>query len=98
MRYRYPSRLIPSFGIRTIVDEYLDGEIPDTMGGLIEAAQGITEASGGTVAGAVMRGIRSHTIMDTVTGMVLNNWGEAEMSLPYNVWFDGDWVQSHPHR
>ena len=29
--------------------------------------------------------------MDTVTGMVFNNWGEAEMSLPHNVWFDGDW-------
>ena len=50
---------------KDIIDEYLDGEIPDTMGGLIEAAQGITEASGGSVAGAVMRGVRSHTIMDT---------------------------------
>ena len=49
---------------------------------LIEAAHSISEASGGSVAGAVMRGIRSHTIMDTVTGMVFNNWGEAEMSLP----------------
>ncbi len=69
-----------------IVDEYLDGVVPDTMAELIEAAQGITEASGGTVAGAVMRGIRSHTIMDTVTGMVLNNWADAEMSLPYSVY------------
>ena len=74
-----------------LVEEYLDGQIPSTMGELIAAARMITEASGGTVAGAVMRGIRSHTIMDTVTGMVFNNWGEAEMSLPYNVWFDGDW-------
>ncbi len=79
------------FWNQDIIDEYLDGEIPDTMGGLIEAAHSISEASGGTVAGAVMRGIRSHTIMDTVTGMVFNNWGEAEMNLPHNVWFDGDW-------
>ena len=40
------------FWNQDIVDEYLDGVIPDTMGGLIEAAQGISEASGGTVAGA----------------------------------------------
>ena len=74
-----------------LVDEYLDGQVPGTMSELIAAAQMITEESGGAVAGAVMRGIRSHTIMDTVTGMVFNNWGEAEMSLPYNLWFDGDW-------
>ncbi|MCY4145525.1 MAG: extracellular solute-binding protein [Chloroflexi bacterium] len=74
-----------------IVDEYLDGVVPDTMAGLIDAAHSISEASGGMVAGSVMRGIRSHTIMDTVTGMVFNNWGEAEMTLPTNVWYDGDW-------
>ena len=74
-----------------LVDEYLDGQVPGTMGELIAAARMITEESGGMVAGAVMRGIRSHTIMDTVTGMVFNNWGDAMMSLPYNLWFDGDW-------
>jgi multiple sugar transport system substrate-binding protein len=76
---------------KELVDEYLDGVVPETMDELIAAAQMISEESGGTVAGAVMRGIRSHTIMDTVTGMVFNVWGEEEMSLPYNVWFDGAW-------
>lgn len=75
-----------------LVDEYLDGVVPATMDELIAAAQSINEQSGGTVAGAVMRGIRSHTIMDTVTGMVFNVLGDEEMSLPYNVWFDGDWA------
>jgi len=74
-----------------LVDEYLDGQVPGAMSELIAAARMITEEGGGAVAGAVMRGIRSHTIMDTVTGMVFNNWGEADMSLPHNVWFDGDW-------
>lgn len=77
---------------KDLVDEYLGGEVPATMDELIAAAQMISEESGGTVAGAVMRGIRSHTIMDTVTGMVFNHWGESEMNLPYNVWFDGDWT------
>ena len=75
-----------------IVDEYLGGELPDTMAGLIEAAQMITDSSGGAVAGASMRGIRSHTIMDTLTGIVLNSWGDADLTLPYNIWFDGDWT------
>lgn len=75
-----------------IVDEYLGGELPSTMDELIEAAKMITEESGGTIAGAVMRGIRSHTIMDTVTGLVFNTWGDDVMELPYNVWFDGGWA------
>ena len=43
-------------------------------------------------AGALMRGIRSDTTMDTVTGMVYNRWGPDEAVLPYNIWFDGDWT------
>ena len=62
------------------------------MDELIEAARLVNEQSGGSVAGAVMRGIRSHTIMDTVTGMVFNAYGGEDVSLPYNVWFDGDWT------
>lgn len=74
-----------------LVDQYLGGQLPETMDELIAAARQISEASGGTVAGAVMRGIRSHTIMDTLTGLVFNVWGDAEMELPYNIWFDGAW-------
>ncbi|UCH25704.1 MAG: extracellular solute-binding protein [Trueperaceae bacterium] len=77
---------------KDIIDQYLGGEVPDTMDGLIAAAKSISEQSGGTVAGAVMRGIRSHTIMDTVTGMVFNAFGADPVELPYNVWFDGDWA------
>lgn len=73
------------------VNEYLDGTIPSTMDGLLAAAKTVSEKSDGAVAGAVMRGIRSHTIMDTVTGMVFNAWGATEAPLPYGVWFDGDW-------
>ncbi len=74
------------------VDEYLGGQVPATMDELIEAAQRISEESGGRVAGAVMRGIRSHTIMDTVTGLVINVTGPDAVDLPHNVWFDGDWT------
>jgi len=74
-----------------IVDEYLGGEVPSTMDGVIDAAAEIKEKSGGSVAGAVMRGIRSDTVIDTLTGIVYNSWGEEPTPLPYNVWFDGDW-------
>ena len=78
---------------KELVDQYLGGVVPQTMPELIAAAKTISEASGGTIAGAVMRGIRSHTIMDTVTGMVFNEVAdELQMTLPGNIWFDGDWT------
>jgi len=74
------------------LDKYLDGVVPTTMGELVAAAATVAEAGAGDgVAGAVMRGIRSDTIMDTLTGFVLNTWGEADAPTPYNVWFDGAW-------
>ena len=73
------------------VNTYLDGEMPGTMEELLAAAHKIKEESGGSVAGAVMRGIRSDTLIDTITGIVNNSVGEADRSAPYNVWFDGDW-------
>ncbi len=73
------------------VDRYLDGKMPTTMGELISAAREVKEESGGAVAGAVLRGIRSDTLIDTITGFVNNSVGEANRSAPYNVWFDGDW-------
>jgi len=81
------------------VDEYLDGNVPKTMDELTAAAQRIAEESEGEVMGAVMRGFRSDTIVDTVTGMVFNRWGPDPAPLPYNVWFDGAWTKprvTHP--
>jgi multiple sugar transport system substrate-binding protein len=77
---------------KDIVDKYLDGVVPTTMAELEAAAAKVTEegASEGIV-GAVMRGIRSDTIMDTLSGVVLNAWGAADAPTPYNVWFDGSW-------
>ena len=74
------------------VDKYLDGVLPTTMDELIAAAATINEAGASDgVAGAVMRGIRSDTIMDTLTGVVLNAVGDMESPTPYNIWFDGAW-------
>jgi multiple sugar transport system substrate-binding protein len=74
------------------VDTYLDGALPTTMDELTAAAAQINEAGAADgVAGAVMRGIRSDTIMDTLTGVVLNAVGDMDSSTPYNVWFDGTW-------
>ena len=74
------------------VDKYLDGVVPETMPELIAAAQKISEegASEG-IAGAVMRGIRSDTIMDTLSGVTLNAFGDREAPSPYGMWFDGAW-------
>ena len=73
------------------VDRYLDGMMPTTMEELITAARKVKEESGGAVAGAVLRGIRSDTLIDTITGFVNNSVGAADRSAPHNVWFDGDW-------
>lgn len=75
------------------VNEYLGGTLPTNMDELLEAAQTVKEKSGGQVAGAVMRGIRSDTLIDTVSGIALNSWGDAEIQLPQNLWFDGDWAK-----
>jgi len=74
------------------VDNYLDGQVPETMDDLIAAAAAVNEAAATDgIAGAVMRGIRSDTIMDTLTGVVFNAIGDSDSTPPYNVWFDGDW-------
>ena len=75
------------------VNEYLGGEVPSTMAGLIEAAKKISTDSNGQIAGAVMRGVRSDTVIDTLTGIVYNSWGGRAFSLPQNIWFDGDWTK-----
>ena len=73
------------------VNQYLDGQMPTTMAELIAAAREVKEESGGAIAGAVLRGIRSDTLIDTVTGFVNNSVGAADRSAPHNVWFEGDW-------
>ena len=78
---------------KNLVEKHLDGRLPATMDALVAAAKDIKAREDGMVAGAVMRGIRSDTIMDTVTGMIFNRWGAEEAPLPFNVWFDGDWAK-----
>lgn len=74
------------------LDKYLDGVLPTTMDELVAAAAMVNEAGAADgVVGAVMRGIRSDTIMDTLTGVVFNAVGDMETPTPYNVWFDGAW-------
>lgn len=76
---------------KDLVARYLDGKVPQTMPELITAAQQINQAGNGEIFGAVMRGIRSDAIIDTVTGVVLNSWGQEPTPLPYNIWFNNDW-------
>jgi multiple sugar transport system substrate-binding protein len=40
-----------------------------------------------------MRGIRSDTIMDTLSGVVYDAWGSKDAPPPYGLWFDGDWTK-----
>lgn len=76
---------------KELVDRYLKGKVPKTMQELVAAAKAINQAGRGEVFGAVMRGVRSDAIIDTVTGLVLNSWGNEPTPLPYNVWFEQDW-------
>ncbi len=78
---------------KQLVNRYLDGQVPRTMTELIEAAQTINQIGNGDFFGAVMRGVRSDAIIDTVTGLLLNCWGPEPTPLPHNLWFDGDWQQ-----
>jgi len=73
------------------VNEYLGGQLPTDMAGLITAAQEVKAASNGRVAGTALRGIRSDTLIDTVTGFVNASVGASGRDAPYNVWFEGDW-------
>lgn len=76
---------------KDLVEEYLGGEVPGSMEALIEAAGKITDQGNGDVYGSVMRGIRSDTIMDALTSVTMNSWGDEPTPLPYNLWFDGAW-------
>jgi multiple sugar transport system substrate-binding protein len=76
---------------KDLVNKYLNGKVPETFDELIAAADKITKEGKGEVYWAAMRGIRSDTIMDTLTGVVFDAWGSDSTPLPYNIWFDGDW-------
>ncbi len=76
---------------KDLVNKYLAGKVPGTFEELLADAAKITQEGKGDVYGAVMRGIRSDTIMDTLTGVVFNSWGSDPTPLPYNIWFNGDW-------
>ncbi len=78
---------------KTLINQYLNGFVPKTMSELTETALKLNEMGRGKFFGAVMRGIASDTIIDTVTGIVLNHWGSQPSPLPYNIWFDGNWLK-----
>jgi len=80
------------FSNKDLVDKYLGGVMPKTFDELIAAAEKINKdgAKDGVV-GAVMRGIRSDTIMDTFSGVVFDAWGAKDAPPPYGLWFDGAW-------
>lgn len=74
---------------KRLVNWFLGGQVPQTMAELVQAATQINASS--EAIGMVLRGIPSDTIIDTVTGIVLNGWGDEPTPLPFNLWFDGDW-------
>jgi multiple sugar transport system substrate-binding protein len=79
---------------KDLVNKYLGGVLPTTFPDLIAAAKKInTDGAKDGVSGAVMRGIRSDTIMDTLSGVVYNAWGAADAPAPYGLWFDGAWTK-----
>jgi multiple sugar transport system substrate-binding protein len=81
------------FANKDHVDKYLGGVMPATWPELQAAAEKISqEGAADGISGGLMRGIRSDTIMDTLSGVVLNAWGAADAPTPYNIWFDGDWA------
>jgi len=73
------------------VNKYLGGKVPETFDDLILAAKKVKKSSNGDVMGMVVRGKRTDTAIDTITGVVYNAWGERNVSYPQNIWFDGDW-------
>jgi multiple sugar transport system substrate-binding protein len=76
---------------KELVAKHLGGTLPATWDDLLAGAQKVTDEGAGEAFGSVMRGQRSGSLVDTMTGIVLNAWGEAEAPLPYNIWFDGAW-------
>ena len=61
--------------MKNLVNKYLDGKLPETMDELIAMAKKVKADSGGEVAGAAMRGLRTDTNIDTISGLVFNAGG-----------------------
>jgi multiple sugar transport system substrate-binding protein len=79
---------------KDLVDEFEAGQLPGSMADLISSAKKITAAGNGEVFGSVMRGTRTDTLRDTLTGVVLNQIPrDKQIEMPYNIWFDGAWDQ-----
>ncbi|MEA3537007.1 sugar ABC transporter substrate-binding protein [Rhizobium sp. CC-YZS058] len=78
---------------KELVDRYLNGKVPATMDELVAAANEISAKGEGKIFGASMRGKRSAELVDTMTGIVLDAWGDQPAALPYNIWFDGAWTK-----
>ena len=73
------------------IKKYLDGKVPETFDDLISAAKKVKNSSNGDVMGMVVRGKRTDTAIDTITGVVYNAWGSRDVNYPHNIWFDGNW-------
>lgn len=77
---------------KKLVAEHAGGRVPATMAELLDSARKITEAGKGGYFGSVMRGARTDTLRDTLTGVVLNQVPlDKQIQMPYNIWFDGSW-------
>lgn len=77
---------------KALVQQYAGGTVPATMADLLASAKEITSQGNGQVFGSVMRGTRTDTLRDTLTGVVLNQIPlDREIQMPYNIWFDGSW-------
>jgi multiple sugar transport system substrate-binding protein len=77
---------------KLLVDQYAGGQAPASMAELIQSARQIPAAGGGDVFGSAMRGARTDTLRDTLTGVVLNQVPlDRPIEMPYNIWFDGSW-------
>jgi multiple sugar transport system substrate-binding protein len=86
---------------KKLVAQYAGGQVPATMADLLESARKVTAAGKGEYFGSVMRGVRTDTLRDTLTGVVLNQVPlDQKIEMPYNIWFDGAWdkpVLNNPH-
>lgn len=76
---------------KKLLDQHLGGRLPQTMDELIDAAQRVTNAGGGEVFGAVLRGVQSAGPIDTVASFVYNSADHDIDEWGGNVWFDGAW-------
>ena len=73
------------------INKYVGGKVPETFDDLIFAANKVKKMSNGDVMGMVVRGKRTDTAIDTITGVVYNSWGSRSVNYPQNIWFEDGW-------